>query len=310
MNQDVATLPPPMAWPIQATERMQLCRELSTARLVPTHFQKSPADLFLASITIERLGLDFFLTIGECYMVGNKLGFSGKLAQAMLNTSGRLAELIDHRYEGDGDDRTITTTGRIDKEAEPRVIKVRLGDAKTKNENWTKIPDQMLAYYAARTWGRRHMPEVLLGMQFKEELEDIEAMKDVTPKKEGEAKKAPTTVPDRTLGGDNDEAYRPKPKPPERPEIAKPEEPPVEEPHELAAPDLKGEDADKTRAWRLWCERFIGLARTSTNGELVDAWLSMNFEVLGKLSEQEPTMYRKLQDAISKHRVTRLEMPQ
>ena len=180
---EMTTLPAPtMQWPMQAIERMQLCRELATSRLVPAAFQKSPADIFMVLNTCERLGLDFFLTIAECYVIQSKVGFSGKLAAAIINSSGRIAERLSYNYEGPEatDDRTITVRGRLHGESEPREVRVRLGDAHTRNEQWTKQPDQMLGYYGARTWGRRHMPEALLGMHFDDEVED---MIDVTPKR-------------------------------------------------------------------------------------------------------------------------------
>ena len=48
---------------------------------------------------------------------------------------------------------------------------------KTKNTVWTTQPEQQLAYAGARIWGRRHCPEVLMGLLFEGE----QPMIDVTP---------------------------------------------------------------------------------------------------------------------------------
>jgi len=317
---ELTTLPAPtMQWPMQASERMQLCREIATARLVPPAFQKSPADIFLAMNTIERLKLDFFMTIGECYVVQNKLGFSGKLAQAILNSSGRLAEPISHTYEGDGDNRTVTTSARLANESHTRSVTVRLGDAKTRNENWSKIPDQMLAYNGARTWGRRHAPEILLGMLFEDEVRD---MIDVTPAK-GEralgdpaanqfqkpqyAEKGPlqqmaetgSTKPMTDIGPAR-ARFTTDASP--RPPIETPAETPRQEPFSLEPPEMVGEQ-DRTEAWHAWCQTFVNLVRASISVEEIERWLSVNFDTLDTLTMQEPKMWRGVENAINLRRM-------
>jgi hypothetical protein len=284
MNQ-LTTLPAPtmgpqsMVWPMQATERMQLCRELATARLVPPAFQKSPADIFLAMNTIERLGLDFFLTIGECYVVQGKIGFSGKLAAAIINSCGQLSERLSYEYEGAGDDRTITVRGRLQGEGEAREIKVRLGDAKTRNENWTKQPDQMLGYAGARTWGRRHLSEVLLGMRFDDEIE-IEAPPRDKPKR---AAPPEIVVPQATA-----------------PEQSTETQATATEPYPLASPDdIDDSDPDQ---WRSWCADFVALVRTAKTLEQVGGWLAENKDLLEVVRELAPKMHGNLEHAVETHR--------
>jgi hypothetical protein len=312
MNQDVATLPAPtMQWPMQATERMQLCRELSTSRLIPPAFQKSPADIFLVLNTCERLKLDFFLTIGECYVISGKVGFSGKLAAAIINSSRRMGDRLAYHYEGEEgtDDRTVVVSGRLQGESDFRTVRVQVGMVRTKNEQWTKQPDQMLAYSGSRIWGRRHCPEVLLGMLFADELED---MIDITPKKEPQyAEKGPlqamaetgSTKPMTDIG-----SIRPKPPTAaERPPIEKPVEREREEPYSLEPPELVG--VDTTEAWHAWCQTFVNLVRASTTVEEIDRWLNVNFDTLETLKAQEPKMWRGVENAIVLRRMT-LEQPQ
>lgn len=281
---------PTIQWPMQAVERMQLCRELATARLVPPAFQKSPADIFLAMNTIERLGLDFFLTIGECYVVQGKIGFSGKLAAAIINSSGQLAERLSYDYAGTGDDRTITVAGRLQGEGEPREIKVRLGDAKTRNENWTKAPDQMLSYAGARTWGRRHLSEVLLGMRFDDEVDEVVVpLRDVLkePKERPAIAKPVPPEPEPSTGDAGEAGTEQGTEPEQRPE-----------PSPLAWPN-DSEDGD---LWRGWCADFITLVRASPTLEEVGAWLGENEEKLEHLHKFAPKMLANLENGIEKHR--------
>jgi len=275
----IASPPTAMQWPVNAVERMALCRELSTARLVPPAFQKSPADIFLVMNTLERLGLDFFLTIGECFVTQGKVGFQGKVAAAMLNSSGRLAERLSYSYEGEDDDLTVTVSARINGEAEARTVKVRLGDAKTTNAQWTKQPDQQLGYSGARRWGRRHLPEVMLGMRFDDEVAD---MVDVTPK--------PHIGPTMTVS--------------DLPKAA-----PVEEAPEVEHTEpMRMLEPEGTEQWRAWAQSLITHVRATRTAAEIERWLDLNAGTLDTMRNVEPKMFRMLSNAIDLQRSTRTEM--
>jgi len=277
----VASPPTAMQWPHNALERMALCRELSTARLVPPPFQKSPADIFLVMTTCERLGLDFFLTIGECYVISGKVGFSGKMAAAMLNSSGQLAERLAYSYDGEGDDRTVTVSARIQGESDYRTIEVRLGDAKTANAQWTKQPDQQLGYSGARRWGRQHLPEVLLGMKFVDEVQD---MVDVTP--------TPHVGPTMTVS--------------DLPKAAPVEQAPETEHTE----PVRLGDPEGSEQWRAWAQSLITHVRASATLAEIERWLDLNAGTLDIMQGAEPKMFRMLQNAIEQQRLTRAEAEQ
>ena len=268
----VASPPTAMQWPVNAMDRMALCRELATARLVPPAFQKSPADLFLVMNTCERLRLDFFLTIGECYVISGKVGFSGKMAAAMLNSSGMLAERLSYVYAGEGDERTITVSARLHGETTSRSVEVRLGNVKTQNAQWTKQPDQQLGYSGARTWGRLHLSEVMLGMQFDDEVRD---MVDVTPHREP----TPMHPPDLQQGTT----------------IEQPSEAEYIEPYRMVAP---AGDED----WRQWAQAYIANARTARTVAELDRWAAYNVDATARMAEIEPKMHRMLNAAIEKQR--------
>lgn len=267
----VVSPPTAMQWPLNAMERMVLCRELATARLVPPAFQKSPADLFLVMNTCERFGFDLFLTIGECFVTQGKVGFSGKMAAAMINASGRLAERLSYTYTGEGDDRTITVSGRLHGESEPRTVEVRLGNVKTTNAQWTRQPDQQLGYSGARTWGRRHLSEVMLGMNFDDEVTD---MVDVTP-----------ATPRVVISTQNLSTST----------VAEPPEQEHEEPFKLPHPE-------SDEHWRTWAQMFIAYVRASHSLAEVERWLQYNEATLLNMRETEPKMHRMLENAIEQQR--------
>lgn len=119
---------------------------------------------------------------------------SGKLVAAVINARGNLAERLSFAYEGDGDGRTITVTGRYPGETGRRDVRVCIKDAKTNNRMWQIQPDQQLMYHGSRVWARRHAPELMLGVYSPEEFDEA-ATKDAPPKQINEAAAPKDTAP-------------------------------------------------------------------------------------------------------------------
>jgi len=264
-----------IALPTEAIAAMQLARELCTARSIPAAFQKSPADVFMVMSLCQRYGFDFYPTIWECSLIRGRLFFSGKMVAAMLNVSGILAERLNYEYTGSGDELQVTVTARIAGETQQRSVPVKLRDVRTENENWKRNPEQQLSYAGARIWGRRHTPEILLGMMFEGETIDV----------------TPTSVTERTLSSAIETELR-KAGTPEQPTIPSPV-PPAESapPHTLSPP----EDG----VWRPWAQQLIAYVRTAQTVDAVDDWVDFNKHQLAELEQAEPKMWRLLDAAIN-----------
>lgn len=155
-------------------EAVKLAEIMATAKLVPTHLQKSPADCLLVIEQAIRWGMSPFAVAQATSIISGKLMFEGKLVAAAIQGSGVINGSLNYSYQGTGDQRQITVSGTLRGESEPRTITAKLADVKTKNEQWTKAPDQMLSYMGARIWARRHAPSVMLGVYAPDEFEDKE----------------------------------------------------------------------------------------------------------------------------------------
>jgi RecT family len=157
--------------PSNMSEAMRLAEMMATAKLVPVALQKSPADCLMVIQQAIRWDMDPFAVAQECSVIQGKLMHSGKLVAAVVNARGNLAERLSFSYEGEGDNRTITVTGRLQGELSPRTVSVRLSEAKTNNKVWQTQPDQQLMYHGTRVWARRHTPELMLGVYSPEEFD-------------------------------------------------------------------------------------------------------------------------------------------
>lgn len=158
--------------PSSMGEAMQLAKMMADAKLVPAALQKSPADCLMVIQQAIRWQMDPFAVAQECSVIQGKLMHSGKLVAAVINARGGLAERLAFAYEGEGDNRTITVSGRVHGEVEPRTVTVKIKDARTANKVWTSQPDQQLMYHGSRVWARRHAPELMLGVYSPEEFDE------------------------------------------------------------------------------------------------------------------------------------------
>jgi hypothetical protein len=303
MNQIVTTTPQRgLALPTEAIAMMQLATQLSTSRTIPSVFQKSPADCFNVLAVCVRFGFDFYSTIWECSIISGRLFYSGKMVHAMLNSSGYLAERLNFDYGGEGEERHVMVTARIGGENEKRSVKVMLREVRTKNENWNKQPDQQLSYAGARIWGRRHLPEVLLGMLFEGETIDITPTVVTTP--ELPAAQLGDTYPPAKATPEHVgttrtpvEERQPEPNTTQAAEPAPPAEPFSLEPP--ADPEL----------WREWCQRLLHYMAESSSLAEVLRWRDVNDASIQMLQAHNPRMYRNLENLIDQQKAKQ-EQPQ
>jgi hypothetical protein len=181
--------------PASIQEAMRLAEMMATAKLVPAGLQKSPADCLMVIQQAIRWQMDPFAVAQECSVIQGKLMHSGKLVAAVINTNGNLVRRLAFDYTGEGPERTITVSGQLQGEPQPRVIEVILKNAATANVLWTKQPDQQLMYHGARVWARRHVPELMLGVNSPEEMpEKVDDEEVPPPPRRKPARSAPNAL--------------------------------------------------------------------------------------------------------------------
>ena len=157
--------------PTDAGSAFKLAEMMSTGKLVPTHLQRSPGDCLMVIEQAMRWGMSPFAVAQCTSVIQGKLMFEGKLVAAAIQSCGILADRLNYEFTGEGDKRAIKVSATIKGEAKPRSVELALKDARTSNGMWTKQPDQQLVYAGTRVWGRRHAPEVMLGVYSPEEME-------------------------------------------------------------------------------------------------------------------------------------------
>lgn len=176
---------------------------LSKSTMVPVHFQNNVGNCMIALNFAARAQLDPFMVMQSMYVVHGKPGLEGKLAIALLNKS-KMFSPLQYRFDGEGDNRSCTayatrnSNGEVCEQTVTWKMVVAEGWNKGGSSKWNTIPELMFQYRSASFFIKVHAPEILLGMQTKEELDDInhgprpqvssgslgDKLRNVTPKEE------------------------------------------------------------------------------------------------------------------------------
>lgn len=154
-------------------EHMQRVATLmATCNLVPDALKGKMADCFLVVNQARNWNMDPF-SVAQCTsIVSGKLCFEGKLVAAAIASDAALQGPLNYKFSGTGDARKVVVSGRLKGEVEDRIVEGTVSQWRTKNDQWTKDPDQMLVYRGARQWARRHKPDRLLGVYAPDEFDE------------------------------------------------------------------------------------------------------------------------------------------
>jgi hypothetical protein len=169
--------------------------------MVPDHFRNNLGNCLIALNLSERLNVDAFMLMQTMFVISGKPGIEAKLATALFNERTKLF-YPPLRYEKEGDypkgkDARCRAYAK-DKASDDMLYGEWIdwplveaeGWSKKNGSKWQTMPGQMFVYRAAVFFIRQYEAGVLLGLETKEELEDM--IIDVTPK------------PQRTLKVDTD----------------------------------------------------------------------------------------------------------
>lgn len=139
------------------------------------------------SMQAYRWGMDPFAVANKAYSVNDRVAYESQLIASVINTRAPLQNRLVVAYEGKDGTRKCIVTGRFHGEDIDRVVSSPPFNAiTTKNSPlWKSDPDQQLFYYTVRTWARRYVPELLMGVYSVDETETMHRgpgnAKDVTP---------------------------------------------------------------------------------------------------------------------------------
>lgn len=172
----------------QIFEQMQRASNLfSKSGLVPQSFQNNPAACFVGLQLAGAIGCNPFMLFQGLYSIGGKIGLEAKVAIAIANQKGVFESPITHEFTGEGTTRACTAKAVLAKSKKEVSLTVdwatveKEGWNKRNGSKWNTIPDQMFRYRSSMWLIRTYAPEVLMGLNSIEEIQDAGII-DITPR--------------------------------------------------------------------------------------------------------------------------------
>jgi|GEM_PF-964046 len=179
---------------IQKFEHAQrIAKMLATSTMMPEHFRDNIGNCMILLNYADRIGADIFMLAQGMHVVHGKPGLEGKLIIGLINGSGRFEPLefeeIGNLSKPENDDDGCSAFAKEIRSG--KILKGPRVDWRTvKSEGWYDRKDRqgrlcskwrtmaplMFRYRAASYFGRVYCPDVLLGMQTREELVDVVEM--------------------------------------------------------------------------------------------------------------------------------------
>jgi hypothetical protein len=149
--------------------------------IIPQIYRGKPENCFVAIEMANRMNVSPLMIMQNLYVVQGKPSWSGQAATAMLKNSPELKN-VSHVYTGEKGKDTWGCFVQAERISSGEVVngpEVTIGTAKAEGwygktgSKWQTMPELMLAYRASAWFARVHTPELLMGLQTKEESEDI-----------------------------------------------------------------------------------------------------------------------------------------
>lgn len=160
----------------ESAQRMALA--LSKSSLIPKEYQNNVPNCLIALEISQRLRASALMVMQNLYVVHGKPGWSAQYIISAINSCGRFSQL---RFKMD-DQNTECTAYATELKTGELIIgtKVTLNMARAEGwidkngSKWKTMPEQMLKYRAASFFGKTNVPEILMGFQTAEEIEDMQ----------------------------------------------------------------------------------------------------------------------------------------
>ena len=200
MNTEIATVSenqPFSLAPQSLDQAIQFSNQMAACGLLPAHLKDSPGNCLRLVMQASEWGMNPFGVADATSVIHGKLMYEGKLTAAVINAKGGLSKRLNYIFDGEGSNRTLKVTGTIRGEDEAREVDLTYSQACKINQNgqMQKNPDQQMCYIGARIWGRRHMPELMLGV-----YGDDEFSKEGNPDESPEPKAERPAPPKKSKG--------------------------------------------------------------------------------------------------------------
>lgn len=162
---------------------------LSRSAIVPDSYRGSPENCLIAIDIANRLALSPMMVMQNLYVVKGKPAWSGSFCAAAINGCGKFTPL-EYVFVGEPGQLTegcfaratrLSTGASCTSDTISMHMAQDEGWLQKTGSKWKTMPRQMMMYRAASFFARAHCPEVLLGIQTTEEVQDVRGYEPEAP---------------------------------------------------------------------------------------------------------------------------------
>lgn len=177
----VRQIPNESSFSVQGFEHAQrVAKMLASSNLIPANYQNNIQNTMIAMEMANRIGASPLMVMQNLNVIQGKPSWSSSFIIASLNSCKRFSPL---RFEmgGEGEEYGCLAwaydNSTKDKLQGPKVtwkmVKEEGWLAKS-GSKWKTMPELMFRYRAAAFFGRLYAPDILMGMQTAEEVQDVQ----------------------------------------------------------------------------------------------------------------------------------------
>lgn len=158
----------------------RVAKMLASSDLVPDKFKGNVQNVMIALEMSNRIGASPLMVMQNLYIVHGKPSWSSSFIIASINASGKFSPL---RFEISGEGENLSCYAwAYDLQNNEKCIGPTVTMQMAKDEGWlTKagskwktMPELMIRYRSAAFFGRLFAPEIMMGMQTAEEVNDVQ----------------------------------------------------------------------------------------------------------------------------------------
>lgn len=168
----------------------------ASSDLVPIAYKGKPENCFIAIEMADRMGISPFAMLQSLVIIQGKPSMEAKLIIALVNDSGIFEDPLEYEIEGTDPHaenyrvRAFATMRKSGKLCQGPWITYKMvkgeGWLDKGGSKWKTIPAIMFMYRAASFFAKMYCPNITMGMQTREEMEDVRPI-DITPRPEAPA---------------------------------------------------------------------------------------------------------------------------
>lgn len=154
---------------------------LAKSDLLPDLYKGRWENVMMAMDIASRMNMGLMMVAQNLYVVKGKPAWSGSFCAAAINGCGKFTPL-EYVWSGEPGTLAFGCTAQAVRRANNSLCQsdtITLQMAKDEGwldksgSKWKTMPRQMMMYRAASFFARAHCPEVLLGIQTVEEVQDV-----------------------------------------------------------------------------------------------------------------------------------------